>query len=376
MATRNTSRKRANKDEGVDRNSNPHSYSADGVGNSGSAQIGAQKEIGFPAKRNLFVDDGWVDGTGHGENPSVSFPDSTIETADRALLLWSRGALKGDEKNLQNVRVLFATGERWALLKNEQKFVTQDGVPILPLVAIIRKQILVGNEVSRKTYNSTDRMQLSFREEVNIDGRKAIRYTEIAPPIPFEISYSMEFWCRTPSELNEIIVQFLETMRNRQSMEVRVADPVTGWTFDVKFEGSFTIGENLDDFTGAQRIVKTSVDATLWGRHLRSKTARTRTYSSITSVNFDVEVFDEDPLSDLATSETLNQRRTGDAPQAPTRASSPLPHAQPQSIFERRFKGVVEPVKGNLQQHYQERRTTQLIDKGRKGERIYKINEP
>lgn len=375
MATRNTSRKRPQLNEGADKGQNPHSYNADGVGNSGDEQIGALKSLSYPGRRNLFVDDGSVDGTGQRENPGVSFPDSTIETADRALLLWARGALKGDNENLQSLRVLFATGERWALMKQDQVFVTQDGVPILPLVAIVRNSIVAGKEVQRKSYNATDRIRLAHREEVSIGGKRGVRYLEIAPPIPFEVSYTLEFWTRTPIELNEVLMQFLESLRDRHNLEVRVVDPVTGWSFDVRFEGSFSIGENIDDFTGAQRIVRSSVEATLWGRHLRGETARIRSINSFTSLSFDIEALGDESTPDLANSDNLRDRRDGEAPQAPTRASSPLPDASPQSIYERRFKGVVEPVRGNSGGRYRERRTTQLIDRGRKGERIYRIDE-
>lgn len=375
MATRNTSRKRSKLNEGADKGQNPHSYIADGVGNSGSEQVGAQKGLSYPGRRNLFVDDGSVDGTGQGENPGVSFPDSTIETADRSLLLWARGALKGDSENLQSLRVLFATGERWALMKQEQKFVTQDGVPILPLVAIVRNSIVAGKEVQRKTYNSTDRMMLVHREEVNVEGKRGVRYFEIAPPIPFEVSYTLEFWTRTPIELNEVLMQFLESMRDRQNLEVRVADPVTGWTFDVRFEGSFAIGENIDDFTGAQRIVRSSVDATLWGRHIRGKTARSRTYSSFPVISFDPDNFSLEGSCSSETADELREQRADSAPQGPTRASSPLPHPSPQSIYERRLKGVVEPVRGNSGGSYRERRAIQLIDRGRRGERVFRLDE-
>lgn len=342
---------------------NPHAWDADGF-KAGDNTVGADRPVQPRGKKNLFVDDGSWDGVGFQDGHFLEFPASTIETADRALLSWIRVILSGDTNNLQTMRVLFATGERWALMKQENQFTTQDGVPILPLAALVRNSVQMGKGAGRNSWNASGRIQLKREEVVDATGKRGVRYVDIAPPVAFQTNYTLEFWTRSPIEMNEAISRFVEALRNRGNLETRVADPETGWAYSIKFADSFTLGENLEDYTNAQRIVRSSTEGTLWGIHIRPESARARTLNSFNSLSFE-GIAIEDEASNSEAVDALTSRVSGEAP---------LPIPSPYGGFEHASKGLSSPVKGKTGK-YIERPRKRLLDVGRRGERIFIIDD-
>jgi len=269
-------------------------------------------------RKNIFTDDGsgatvgqeglGRDSEGVGGETSIVFPDSTIQVADRAMVLWLRERMKGDEQLLQGLRVQFVAGERWALMKGDNAILTKDGVPVLPLIAVSRESVRWGKGLAQGAFTDTAKLSFFRRETQALDGRAGYVWTDITPPIPFEISYSLDFWVRDSEQLNVTIWKFWEIQRNRIGRENVIADPVSGWNFNLRFEDSFSIGENLDDFTGAQRLVRSTITGTLSGIHLRSASARQRSYGSVNSVNF--QISEQEPSSPSSTLSAPFQART------------------------------------------------------------------
>lgn len=344
----------------------PHGYVADGSGNAGSAGHLPRKSP--RGKKNLFVDDGTWDGTGQGENPPIEFPASTIETADEALLFWLRAALKGDTRNLQNLRVLFATGERWALNKSSDKFTNDDGVPILPLAALVRQNVVYGKEAERASWSATDRFRIQQLMENSVTGKRGKRWIEMAMPVPFQIRYSLEFWTRSPIEMNEALGRFVEVFRNRNNLETIVTNSNTGWPYSVKFDGSLTLGENIEDYTGSQRIVRSVSEGTLMGYHINSKGARARTLHSFHSVSFKGQTLESNSENDPESNSggTRGAKRGSDA----------LPLPTPDGGYQSALDSISGPLRGNSGGDYRDRpRKRHKLIESRPGERIFKLDD-
>jgi hypothetical protein len=298
----------------------------------------------------------WTDG--ETEYRAVHFPDVTIANAEFALLHWIATNMRGDSETLKNIKVRFVGGDRWALMRESEEgrsIITKDGVPVLPQITLARESIKWGNSVERKTYNGLSK--IPFKKFVLNSGGEVIGYKfiEIQSPIPFEVSFKIDFWVTSPAELNEVMIQFWESVRNRNAREATVIDPKTGWTYQAIFEDTMQYGDNLGDFNSAQRIVRTGIGGTLFGMHLRDSTARQKEYGSINQVGFEVQTFTESDSKPVS----------GD--------SAPFPVGEVGEAVENQNKGFLEGMKGSNLRDYLDEPKIQLVESGKKGEKIYKI---
>lgn len=322
----------------------------------GNSVVGFRRTSGSP---NILHDNPSATGTGSEEHPPVDLPDSTLTAADRAFKYWLTTALNrgaNGELPVDGVRVVFASGERWVLMRKENQILTKEGVPNLPLVSVSRGPISWGTGSSKRGWNPVGHVPLlktTHRGETGIVGYS---WVTMAPPIPFECSYTIDFWVREVRQLNDLMGIMMEAVRNRHSREIRIADPKTGWTFDVKFSDTFNAGDNLDDYTGAQRIVQSSIEATLWGRHLRTVGAKTKTFGSVNNVEFEAVVLEGSEVDE--------------------RDRSVLPERSEGITSDQRQKSLLEDVDGASGfgdgSPVYERPKARLID-SRGGERIFRI---
>ena len=91
--------------------------------------------------------DGVSRGTGYeGQNVAVDdyLPPCTIEDVDRALFNLFNGEIPlfyEFENNMKRVPIIFATGERFAVLRRKKPLRDKAGALILPLVSIMRTDI-------------------------------------------------------------------------------------------------------------------------------------------------------------------------------------------------------------------------------------------
>jgi hypothetical protein len=89
--------------------------------------------------------------------------------------------------------------------------------------------------------------------------------------------------------------------------------------------------------------------------HLRDATARQKEYGSINQTVFNVETFNDSDSKPVS----------GD--------SAPFPAREPWDGVADSEKGVLEPMKGSNSKGYLEEDKIQLVEVGKKGEKIYRI---
>lgn len=287
----------------------------------------------------------------------IDIPESSIETADESVFMWFRDVMKspGILSQGKKVRVIFSSGERWALNLEKNSILSRDGRAILPVLSITRNNITWGNTVERRAYNGNEKQIIKINNDLST-GKK--QYIEMAAPIPFEVDYTFRVWAETQIEVNKIIMSFWESIRNRNHRETIVVSR-GGWSYYLVFNDAINIGENLDDFSGSERIIRADFSGKLTGYHIRGEDARVIKYNSINAVSFGGYAKTDPEMSETA------RRRRRDV----------LPSGIPEDRLEDGYRSALEPLKGKFltQGMYNESDVIQTSKAGRAGERIFKI---
>ena len=225
---------------------------------------------------------------------------------------------------LKRVPVVFAAGEKWALLKRGKPIRDKSNTLILPLVTIMRTGISQGSDdithrginqqtgelVIRRRLDSSDRayqnllnkQSIIFQKNVavnngdptidnqNITGRKIGKskatldtrrgalltsnlsnniYETIVVPSPqfYTSTYQITVWTQYTQHMNQIIEKMIASfLPQAQSWKVTTNK---GYWFVASIEGgAFNIETNFDDMSSAERYVKCSfeikIPAYLW----------------------------------------------------------------------------------------------------------------
>lgn len=225
---------------------------------------------------------------------------------------------------LKRVPVVFAAGEKWALLKRGKPIRDKSNALILPLVTIMRTGISQGSDditrrginqqtgelVIRRRLDSSDRAYqnllnkqfITFQKNVavntgdptidnqNITGRKIGKskatldtrrgalltsnlsnniYETIVVPSPqfYTSTYQVTVWTQYTQHMNQIIEKMIASfLPQAQSWKVTTNK---GYWFVASIEGgAFNIETNFDDMSSAERYVKCSfeikIPAYLW----------------------------------------------------------------------------------------------------------------
>ena len=225
---------------------------------------------------------------------------------------------------LKRVPVVFAAGEKWALLKRGKPIRDKSNTLILPLVTIMRTGISQGSDditrrginqqtgelVIRRRLDSSDRAYqnllnkqfITFQKNVavntgdptidnqNITGRKIGKskatldtrrgalltsnlsnniYETIVVPSPqfYTSTYQVTVWTQYTQHMNQIIEKMIASfLPQAQSWKVTTNK---GYWFVASIEGgAFNIETNFDDMSSAERYVKCSfeikIPAYLW----------------------------------------------------------------------------------------------------------------
>ena len=254
---------------------------------------------------------------------------------------------------VKKVPVIFATGERFALLRRKQPITDRNGALILPLISITRSSIenvpskgIANNQmfpnIIKKRISEKD---LAYRQQKNVENLKNVKGEDLnldpdlslkprlerniietieMPPVKyFGANYEISIWSSYTQQMNKILETIMSAYTLNPGQQFRV-ESEKGYKFSAFVDGSISQDTNYSDFTDAERYIKYNMNINATGyiiapNILGGKTAL-RSFMSAPEISFDVveEYVDLEPteggiqnssadahmFTDLATEET------------------------------------------------------------------------
>ena len=199
-------------------------------------------------------------------------------------------SLKGEKSR---VPVIFATGERFAILRRKKPITDQSGALILPLVSITRGSIentpskgMSNNQmfpevVARRIAENN----LEWRQQKNFEGLSNLRHTsksqngeyslkpqinniyetlEIPPVKYFGCNYEITIWSSFTQQMNDILTSIISAYTNNPGRQFRI-ESRKGYWFPAFVDSSFSQDTNYSDFTDAERYIKQTLTLSATG---------------------------------------------------------------------------------------------------------------
>ena len=252
-------------------------------------------------------------------------PSCTIEDVDRALFnLYNRDIplFYKFENDMKRIPVIFATGERFAVLRRKKPLRDKAGALILPLVSIMRTDINQkpetgmgpgqgGPSIIKKRLSKDDpkyqrllnKRNLKSQDgadhpshiegdegEGTVDGKLATRRADYMPdedtrsgqlvkakiganifeiiqmpPVKFySATYEVTFWAQYTQQMNDMIAASITTYHNNKARQFRIESD-KGYWFVATVDAAISPGANYDDFTDEERLVKYSFSVKVSG---------------------------------------------------------------------------------------------------------------
>ena len=250
-------------------------------------------------------------------------PSSGIESIDRAVFqlfdstISFETSINGD---LSKVPVVFASGERFALTRRNSPIRDKNNTLILPIISIVRGEIdfspgqsnrgsaittrdqpsyIVKKRLAnsdRNVQNILNKFRLKNQSNValsanpgdvfspdqlasrrinnfskaggyvglkeNLD-KNIFEIIQVPYPTFIAITYDITFWCQYVSQLNSMQETYLSQFRG-QAEEFVLTTP-EGYEYVAASSTTFTSDNNFDNYTEAERLIKTSVKLTVPG---------------------------------------------------------------------------------------------------------------
>lgn len=200
--------------------------------------------------------------------------------------------LKGE---IKKVPVVFATGERFALLRRKQPITDRAGALILPLVSISRGTIennpqkgiannqlfpeVLTRRISEKnvpwrrinnfegfsnlknTTKNRDNLDFSLKPQIENNIYETI---EIPPVKYFGTSYEITIWSSFTQQMNKLLEAIMSSYTLNPGQQFKV-ESEKGYWFPAFVESSFSQDTNYADYTDAERYIKYSMTITATG---------------------------------------------------------------------------------------------------------------
>ena len=193
----------------------------------------------------------------------------------------------------KRVPVIFATGERFAILRRKKPITDKSGALILPLVSIARGSIdntpskgMANNEmfpevVARRIAENN----LEWRQQKNFEGFNNIKHTtknqngdyslkpqlnniyetlEIPPVKYFGCTYEITIWSSFTQQMNSLLTAIMSAYTLNPGRQFRV-ESRKGYWFPAFIDSSFSQDNNYSDFTDAERYVKQTMTLSATG---------------------------------------------------------------------------------------------------------------
>lgn len=205
----------------------------------------------------------------------------TLRTADQAVLDYFEKKLSitvDTERGRVKVPAIFATGERWKLIRDNKGLRDENGTLILPLISVRRVNIdrtpgssALGQEtpyitVRREIHPKTGNMQ-SLLERRRLNGfpktKKEPVYEFLTIPFPDSstIYYEIAIWTQYQNQMNEILEKIFYNYEHMDSFVLPVEydgnkRKGNSYYFVGFRDGSVTPQSNVEEFTDQERIIR------------------------------------------------------------------------------------------------------------------------
>lgn len=192
---------------------------------------------------------------------------------------------------IKKIPVIFATGERFAILRRKKPITDKTGALILPLISITRTNLenkpqkgIANNELFPETFirrianNNTE-----YRQKNNFEGFKSLNHTnkntnskkskynlkpqiknniyetiEIPPVKYIGASYEITVWSSFTQQMNKIIETIMSAYTLNPGQQFKI-ESKKGYWFPAFIESSFSQDTNYADYTDAERYIKYSM---------------------------------------------------------------------------------------------------------------------
>jgi len=251
-------------------------------------------------------------------------PSCTIEDVDRSLFDLFDKQLPfnySHKSGTKRAPVIFASGERFAILRRKKPLRDKSGALILPLVSIMRTGInqtptmgsgtnqtvghiikkrlseedpsyqrllnkkrlinsddLPSNKSVSRTFPENDAEALPGRTASRRDpakrssknllepegGRHIYEIIEMPPPKYFTASYEITFWAQYTLQMNDMITALMSLYQSYSQRSFQLETPKGYWFVGYASE-DLSAGNNFDDFTDSERLVRYSFTMTVPG---------------------------------------------------------------------------------------------------------------
>lgn len=296
----------------------------------------------------------------------LELPPCTIEDVDKALFnLFDKDLplLYTHRNDTRRVPIIFATGERFALLARKQPLRDRSKALILPIISIMRSGLTFGSEVAMATapdirhvikrqlnkedpyyqrlinkiglQNSDDLVSLNaFSDPVgqvgsepgriatrrpgsgNTDenkihtgnlldpdlGNNLYEIYEMPPPRYFMATYDITIWTQYTQEMNNLLAVLATESHFKAVTSYRI-ETEKGYYFVAYFDNSISPQNNFDNFSEEERIVRASFTVKVPGYFLGSTYTsapnKIKRYISSPQLSFDVQIGDDPNTSKL-----------------------------------------------------------------------------
>lgn len=242
----------------------------------------------------------------------LDIPSCTIEDVDRSVFNLFENELifkVKSNKTIVKVPVIFATGERFAILARKKPLRDKTGALILPLISIMRKGVTQNSGIgevgplvikkklapedaeyqvyankqgllnsddvaSKKNYQTDDGENEPGKKRskdnagvttennpqvVESIGANIYEIIEIPPVKHYTASYEIIFWCQYTQQMNTMMSVFMGGYTNNNVPSFRL-ETAKGYHFTGIVEADLSPDVNFDDFSDEERLVKCTIN--------------------------------------------------------------------------------------------------------------------
>jgi hypothetical protein len=283
-----------------------------------------------------------------------NIPKCSIEDVDRALFTLFDKQLPfiyDHKEGQRRAPVVFATGERFAVLRRKQPLRDRAGALVLPLISIMRTGIDANaslgagtnqtvEHVIKKRLSDEDPIYQRLLNKMGIEnsddlvsknaeitsasgsfpGRIATRRSPqpqtlssrfgkvlnpelgnnifeiitMPPPKYYTAKYEITFWAQFTTQMNNMLMSLMTLCQSYSQRAFRI-ETTKGYWFVAYVDGAMSPGNNFDDFTEEERLVRYSFEVTVPAYTIGTAAQGTsnvlRKTLSAPQVSFDMDVY-------------------------------------------------------------------------------------
>jgi len=205
----------------------------------------------------------------------------TLETTDQAVVDYFDKRLSTTvetERGRVKVPTIFATGERWKLIRDNKGLRDENGTLILPLIAVRRvnidrtpgmralgqetPSITIRKEIHAKTGNIQNLMNIrKVRGFPETKKPPVFEYLTIPFPDFATVFYEITIWTQYQTQMNEVLEKIFYNYDHMDSFVMPVEYDGTkrkgnSYYFVGFRDGTVTPQSNVEEFTDKERIIK------------------------------------------------------------------------------------------------------------------------